>query len=153
MMIQHQEAIIQSFTQSDGYRMHYRLWGQPKGQDVVVLLHGGISHSAWQAPLGEEIAGKSDISFIAVDRRGSGLNTEKRGHLLSKEREIEDVVSFIRSLQDSYERIHLAGWCFGSQVAASCPSSAGTSRSRRPDRRATASARDASRRPRCRSGP
>jgi len=117
-MIQVQEAVIQTHTQSDGYQSHYRMWGQPKGNDVIVLLHGGISHSAWQAPLGEQIVSRSEISFIAVDRRGSGLNMVDRGHLPSKEREIEDMVSLIRSLKDSYTRIHLAGWCFGAQVAA-----------------------------------
>ncbi|AKG35461.1 alpha/beta fold hydrolase [Paenibacillus durus] len=116
-MIKFQEAVIQTHIQSDGYQTHYRLWGQSKGGDVIVLLHGGISHSAWQAPLGEGIVSKSEISFIAVDRRGSGLNLVNRGHLPSKEREIEDMVSFIRSLQGSYTRIHLAGWCFGAQVA------------------------------------
>jgi pimeloyl-ACP methyl ester carboxylesterase len=117
-MVKHQGAVIRAFTQSDGYKCHYRLWGQSEGNDVVVLLHGGISHSGWQEPLADAIVSKSEISFIALDRRGSGLNTEGRGHLLSKEREIEDVVSFIRSLQGSYSRIHLAGWCFGGQVAA-----------------------------------
>ncbi|MDR0268867.1 alpha/beta hydrolase, partial [Paenibacillus sp.] len=117
-MIQFLETVIQTHTQSDGYLTHYRLWGQPKGDDVIILLHGGISHSGWQAPLGEEIVSRSDLSFIAVDRRGSGLNTVNRGHLPSKEREIDDMVSFIRSLQGSYTRIHLAGWCFGAQVAA-----------------------------------
>lgn len=113
----YREAAVGTFTQSDGYRSHYRLWGRPGGNDVVVLLHGGISHSGWQAPLADAIVSTSQISFIALDRRGSGLNTENRGHLLSKEREIEDVVSFLRSLRDSYARIHLAGWCFGGQVA------------------------------------
>lgn len=117
-MIQVQDAVIQTHTQSDGYQTHTRLWGQPKGEDVIVLLHGGISHSAWQAPLAERIVSGSEISFLAVDRRGSGLNSVDRGHLPSKEREIEDMVSLIRSLQGSYTRIHMAGWCFGAQVAA-----------------------------------
>ena len=111
------EAVIGTHTQSDGYVSHYRLWGRPEGEDVVVLLHGGISHSGWQAPLGEAVASTSEISFVALDRRGSGLNREGRGHLLSKERELEDVVSFARSLEDSHARVHLAGWCFGGQVA------------------------------------
>ncbi|ARU60859.1 hypothetical protein CBW65_06930 [Tumebacillus avium] len=117
-MIQLQEAVVQTHTQSDGYQTHYRLWGKPNGEDAIILLHGGISHSAWQAPLAEGVVARTDLSFIAVDRRGSGLNSVDRGHLPSKEREIEDMVSLIRSLQGSYTRIHLAGWCFGAQVAA-----------------------------------
>ncbi|WP_025688703.1 alpha/beta hydrolase [Paenibacillus zanthoxyli] len=112
-----QQGLIRVHTQTDGYECRYRVWGKTEGDDVIVLLHGGISHSGWQAPLGEAIASSSEISFIAVDRRGSGLNKESRGDLVTKEREIEDVVSLIRSLQSSYTRIHLAGWCFGGQVA------------------------------------
>lgn len=111
------EPVISSYQQSDGYPSHFRRWGRPEGDDVVVLLHGGISHSGWQAPLGEAITSTSEITFIALDRRGSGLNTEGRGHLLSEEREIEDVTSFLGAMADSFGRIHLAGWCFGGQVA------------------------------------
>ncbi|WP_375772169.1 alpha/beta hydrolase [Archangium gephyra] len=111
------EPVISSYQQSDGYRSHFRRWGRPEGGDVVVLLHGGISHSGWQAPLGEALTSTSDITFIAMDRRGSGLNTEARGHLLSEERELEDVTSFLRDVAGSFHRVHLAGWCFGGLVA------------------------------------
>lgn len=110
-------AVVRTHTQSDGYASHYRLWGRPEGDDAIVLLHGGVSHSGWQAPLAEAVVAASDLSFLGLDRRGSGLNTESRGHLLTKEREIEDVVSFLESLRRSYARVHLAGWCFGGQVA------------------------------------
>jgi pimeloyl-ACP methyl ester carboxylesterase len=106
-----------TYQQSDGYLSHYRLWGHPESEDVVVLLHGGISHSGWQAPLAQEVVSSSDISFIGLDRRGSGLSTESRGHLPSPEREIEDIISFLRSLKSSFRRVHLAGWCFGGQIA------------------------------------
>jgi pimeloyl-ACP methyl ester carboxylesterase len=111
------EPTIGMHTQSDGYRSHYRRWGAPTGNDVVVLLHGGISHAEWQAPLAEAIVSSSDMTFIALDRRGSGLNSEHRGHLISEQREIDDIVSFLHSLTDSFTRIHMAGWCFGGQVA------------------------------------
>jgi pimeloyl-ACP methyl ester carboxylesterase len=54
---------------------------------------------------------------MALDRRGSGLNDEARGHLISEAREIEDVGSWLRSIAGSFTRVHLAGWCFGGQVA------------------------------------
>ncbi|MEV6328791.1 alpha/beta hydrolase [Streptomyces sp. NPDC051909] len=110
--------VIDTHRQSDGYLSHYRRWGSPAGEEVVVILHGGVSHAGWQAPLAEAVVGTSDLSFIALDRRGSGLNREGRGHLPSEAREIEDVVSFVRSLSGSYRRVHLAGWCFGGQIAA-----------------------------------
>ena len=55
-----------TYQQSDGYLSHYRLWGHPESEDVVVLLHGGISHSGWQAPLAQEVVSSSDISFIGL---------------------------------------------------------------------------------------
>lgn len=111
------EPVIGTHQHSDGYFAHYRRWGRSEGNDVVVYLHGGISHAGWQAPLGEAITSSSEVTFIALDRRGSGLNSEARGHLISEEREIEDITSFVKSLGGSFRRIHLGGWCFGAQVA------------------------------------
>ncbi|MHB1474458.1 MAG: alpha/beta hydrolase [Dermatophilaceae bacterium] len=106
-----------TFKQSDGYASHYRQWGAPDADEVIVILHGGVSHSLWQAPLAEAIVDSSDLGVVALDRRGSGLNQDSRGHLPSKEREIEDVVSVVRSLAGAHRRVHLAGWCFGAQIA------------------------------------
>lgn len=114
---QQTEQHIGTHEQSDGYASHYRRWGRAQGEDAVVLLHGGISHGGWQAPLADQVVATSDTTFFTLDRRGSGLNTEQRGHLLSAEREIEDIASFLRSLTGSFTRVHLAGWCFGGQIA------------------------------------
>lgn len=111
------ESAIHTHQQSDGYSSHYRRWGNAAGSDAIVLLHGGISHAGWQAPLGEAITSTSDISFFALDRRGSGLNQQHRGHLISEEREIEDILSVLGAIAGSFTRVHLAGWCFGGQVA------------------------------------
>ena len=35
---------------SDGYDIHYRLWGARTGSDVLVVLRGGMRQSAWQRP-------------------------------------------------------------------------------------------------------
>lgn len=110
-------ATIHTYTQSDGYISHYRLWGSANGADVVVMLHGGMSHSGWQEPLAEAIQAKSEVSFIAIDRRGSGLNIQDRGHMDSAERVINDVIEFLQFLHKSFSRVHLAGWCFGGQIA------------------------------------
>lgn len=115
--VQQTELHIGTHQQSDGYTSHFRRWGRPQGEDAVVLLHGGISHSGWQAPLAEQVVATSDTTFFALDRRGSGLNTEQRGHLPAVDTEIEDIASFLRSLTGSFTRVHLAGWCFGGQIA------------------------------------
>lgn len=112
------DGMVETIRQSDGYLSHYRRWGAADGDDVVVMLHGGVSHSAWQAPLGEALTTTHPVSFVALDRRGSGLNDERRGHLVSAEREIADVSALLDDLGSRFRRVHLAGWCFGAQVAA-----------------------------------
>lgn len=104
-------------TMSDGSDIHYRLWGADKGSDVLVVLHGGMSHSAWQRPLADAVRARSTLSVFAPDRRGCGLN-RGRGDLASAVRSIEDVVEHLRMLAGRFERIHLAGWCQGGQYAA-----------------------------------
>ncbi|MCX5846869.1 MAG: alpha/beta fold hydrolase [Deltaproteobacteria bacterium] len=101
----------------DKYKIHYRVWGKTEGENVVLILHGGMSHSGWQAPLANQLRSMSpDISVVAPDRRGCGLN-EKRGDLGSVQFVIEDVIKHIEFLKKSFKRIHLAGWCQGSQYA------------------------------------
>ncbi|HEU0198955.1 MAG TPA: alpha/beta fold hydrolase [Burkholderiaceae bacterium] len=102
---------------SDGYDIHYRLWGPERGSDVLVVLHGGMSHSAWQRPLANAVRARSEMTVFAPDRRGCGLNGA-RGDLASAERSIEDVIEHLRFLAGRFERIHLAGWCQGAQYAA-----------------------------------
>ncbi len=102
---------------SDGYTSHYRLWGPPSGKDVIIMLHGGMSHSEWQAPLARAIRSRSDLSFVATDRRGCGLNTADRGDLKSADIMFDDVVRQAAFFKKSFSRVHLAGWCQGCQFA------------------------------------
>jgi len=108
---------LQIQTMSDGYQVHYREWGPNTGSDVLVVLHGGMRHSAWQRPLAEAVRARSALTVFAPDRRGCGLNAG-RGDLESAERSIEDVVEHLRMLGGRFDRIHLAGWCQGGQYAA-----------------------------------
>ncbi|SCE41520.1 hypothetical protein GA0115240_159039 [Streptomyces sp. DvalAA-14] len=56
------EPLIGTHHQSDGYDSHYRHWGPASGEDAIVLLHGGISHSGWQGPLAERVTATSDAA-------------------------------------------------------------------------------------------
>ena len=100
----------------DGYDIHYRLWGPEAGDDVLVILHGGMSHSGWQYPLAQTLRANSSISVVAPDRRGCGLNAG-RGELGTMALVIQDVVEHLLNLKRSFKRIHLAGWCQGAQFA------------------------------------
>ncbi|MEV6722092.1 alpha/beta hydrolase [Streptomyces xanthochromogenes] len=119
MIVQTTLEDVHTFEQPDGYLTHYRIWGAESAADLVVMLHGGMSHSGWQAPLGVRLAElDADVAFAAVDLRGSGLNAV-RGHIPNGELAVADIALLLRSLKQSRPntRIHLAGWCFGAQVA------------------------------------
>ena len=106
---------IATIELSDGYVSHHRLWGAPTGKDVIIMLHGGMSHSEWQAPLAQAITVASDISFAAPDRRGCGLNNVDRGDLKSVDILFDDVIRYVAYFKESFNRVHLAGWCQGCQ--------------------------------------
>jgi alpha-beta hydrolase superfamily lysophospholipase len=100
---------LETFTSSDGYRWHYRKFtartdnGQPRGR--VIFIHGIQSHGGWYTRSCAEISGAGyEVYFL--DRRGSGLNTEKRGDMPSFRRVIDDFAEFIRFLpQDGLPKI------------------------------------------------
>ncbi|BCS94867.1 hypothetical protein DSLASN_04990 [Desulfoluna limicola] len=112
------EPRIKTLTMPDDYPIHYRVWGQEKGEDVILILHGGMSHSGWQAPLAKALRNRHDhLTVMAADRRGCGLNPI-RGDLGTMPQVIDDVVRHVELLQRSFSRVHLAGWCQGAQYAA-----------------------------------
>ena len=110
----------------DQYKIHYRRWGPPEGEEALLILHGGMSHSGWQAPLASGLRSiRPELTVFACDRRGCGLN-ERRGDLGSVHAVIDDVVQHIDFTGHSFKHVHLAGWCQGAQYAA-------VAASKRPD--------------------
>lgn len=108
---------IKFLDMTDKYRIHYRVWGKIEGEEAVVILHGGMGHSGWLAPLAKQLLSLApDITVVAPDRRGCGLN-ENRGNLVSVQSGIDDVEAHVEFLKRSFTRVHLAGWCQGSQYA------------------------------------
>lgn len=109
---------IATLAMPDGYPIHYRIWGEETGEDVVLILHGGMSHSGWQAPLARALQNRhGNITVMAPDRRGCGLN-DTRGDLGTVPKVIDDVVRHVAHLKGHFARVHLAGWCQGAQYAA-----------------------------------
>jgi pimeloyl-ACP methyl ester carboxylesterase len=120
---------IATLTMPDDYPVHYRVWGEEKGEDVILILHGGMSHSGWQAPLARALRRRNDnITVMAADRRGCGLNPN-RGDLGTLPQVIGDVVRHVEFLQGHFTRVHLTGWCQGAQYA----SIAAANLQRKPD--------------------
>jgi alpha-beta hydrolase superfamily lysophospholipase len=94
---------------SDGYPLHYRHWRpQSKPRAYVVALHGVQSHSGWFTySSGRLCADGFDVRFL--DRRGSGLNSTDRGHVVHADRLVNDVAQFLTGLQ--WERDREAPGC------------------------------------------
>jgi alpha-beta hydrolase superfamily lysophospholipase len=86
---------IASFTAGDGYRWHYRRFtppGPPRAR--VVYLHGIQSHGGWyQGSCTRLAAAGFLVDFL--DRRGSGLNQQARGHAPSYRRLLDDLAEFL----------------------------------------------------------
>lgn len=96
---------IRRFAASDGYRLHYRHWRTGSGQPLgyIVGLHGIQSHSGWYEYSSRRLAEAGfEVSFL--DRRGSGLNEDQRGHAPHCERLLNDVVQFLGDVRDRRNR-------------------------------------------------
>lgn len=93
------ECNIRQFTASDGYTFKYRHW-KPEAkvpQAYVVALHGIQSHSGWYQHSCQQFC-QAGIDVRFLDRRGSGLNDEKRGQTLHWERLTNDIRQFMDQL-------------------------------------------------------
>ncbi len=114
-------AQILSFPMSDGYPVHCRCWAPRVARGAVVLLHGIISHSGWYMETGNRLA-KAGFRVYAVDRRGSGLNSQDRGDVTTANRWIDDVLEVVEAIQGntpaSQPRPVLAGISWGGVLAA-----------------------------------
>lgn len=99
------ESGIREFTASDGYQLRYRFYPAretpPRG--YVVALHGIQSHAGWYEYSSQRLADAGyEVSFL--DRRGSGLNEQDRGHASHVDRLVNDVIQFLGEVQFHRER-------------------------------------------------
>lgn len=85
-------------TASDGYRWHFRKFSPPSAPiGRVIFLHGIQSHGGWYPRSCSQIAAAGyEVYFL--DRRGCGLNQEKRGDFPSFRRVLDDIAEFVKSL-------------------------------------------------------
>jgi acylglycerol lipase len=110
---------IRTFNASDGYPIHVALWrpsGPAKGQ--IVVLHGVQSHSGWYSLLGRTLAGAGYLTSFP-DRRGSGANSQDRGHARSARRLILDLAEWLEHLRAEQPALPtaLAGISWGGKLA------------------------------------
>lgn len=90
-----QQAEIDFFTASDGYRLHFRRF-RPRQPSVatIVALHGIQSHAGWYAASSHALC-EAGYEVFFLDRRGSGLNECLRGDAPHSDRLLNDVIQFL----------------------------------------------------------
>jgi len=92
-------------TASDGYVWHYRRFAPPDDPIArVIFMHGIQSHGGWYPRSCAQIAAAGYEVFF-LERRGCGLNTDKRGDFPSFRRVLDDIAEFIQSLPTNKPRL------------------------------------------------
>lgn len=114
-----------TYVASDGYELRYRHWptDQQLPRAMIVGVHGIQSHSGWYAYSCSRLA-EAGYDTYFLDRRGSGLNSERRGFAVHEDRLVNDVAQFLSGLRYEQQRrgipcpIVLMGVSWGGKLAA-----------------------------------
>ncbi len=112
------EPQIEWIKGSDAQQLACRVWrGQPD-LPVVVYLHGIEGHSQWFQNTAS-VLNQRGITVYAPDRRGSGLNSRDRGHLMSYKALLGDIEIILRTVAAQHigQAIFLIGNCWGGKPA------------------------------------
>lgn len=111
---------IDEFRASDGCLLKMRRWiptGEARG--AIVALHGIQSHSGWYHRSSQALCEAGwDVRFL--DRRGSGLNTQDRGHAAHADRLVHDAVQLlgaVRHERSADRPVVLLGLSWGGRLA------------------------------------
>jgi alpha-beta hydrolase superfamily lysophospholipase len=107
---------MEEIRYSDGYRGAARWW-HGGGRGAVLYMHGIQSHGGWF----EESAGalaEAGFDVLLADRRGSGLNQQKRGDVDDFQRWLDDQIELVDLLRDKTgeKRVHLMGVSWGGKL-------------------------------------
>jgi alpha-beta hydrolase superfamily lysophospholipase len=81
-------------TALDGVVIPYREWWRPKARAVILYLHGQGDHSGPFTAMGD-VLHEMGFNLYAHDHRGFGLSRERRGHIDSYERFIDDTLCML----------------------------------------------------------
>jgi alpha-beta hydrolase superfamily lysophospholipase len=113
------EATIETYQAADGYTLHWRHWlpnDVPKAR--VVVLHGIQSHSGWYLHSSARLC-EAGFEVCFLDRRGSGLNAEQRGHVDGFHVLLDDLVLFIsrKRVEEPRRPVILIGISWGGKLA------------------------------------
>lgn len=114
---------VSVFPASDGYRFYAHVTTPPASPvGRVVLLHGIRSHAGWYARTTSALAAAGyEVHFL--DRRGSGLNTARRGDAPNFRRLLLDVIEYLRHVRQTKAHLplFLGGISWGGKLALGVP--------------------------------
>ncbi len=104
---------------ADGYAAYARYWPAPAGSPAVLYFHGIQSHCGWYTETARAI-NAAGFAVLQPDRRGSGRNSQARGHADSPQQLIDDAMACVDELRrrSEAERVHLVGVSWGGKLAA-----------------------------------
>jgi alpha-beta hydrolase superfamily lysophospholipase len=104
------------YTASDGRRLAVRVWNAvdpPRAR--VVFLHGVASHGGWYTRSCHSL-NSVDFEVHFLDRRGSGVNLDRRGDVDRYETWIDDVAKYLAQIGKERPVI-LCGISWGGRLA------------------------------------
>ena len=110
---------LKSLLLLDGYRNSFYCWpGREHPTDCLLYLHGIESHAEWFTDSARAV---NDLGWPVVfpERRGSGQNSQNRGHAFSYKQLLTDVFCQFQYCRDHWPncRVHLAGVSWGGKLA------------------------------------
>jgi len=108
---------VVSIELADGYRGYGRLFESGCPRRAVLYLHGIQSHGGWFLRSCDFLR-RHDIMVLMPDRRGSGLNQEKRGHCDSYRQLLADVDCWADWLirRSGFKQIDMAAVSWGGKL-------------------------------------
>ncbi len=103
----------------DGYPAYARYWSGSKRNAAVLYLHGIQSHCGWYIETARAI-NEAGFAVLQPDRRGSGRNSQARGHADSAGQLVSDGHRYIAKLGElaETERVQVIGVSWGGKLAA-----------------------------------
>jgi alpha-beta hydrolase superfamily lysophospholipase len=114
---------LATFPASDGYRFYFRHYpaaGAPRAR--LVFVHGIRSHGGWYARSCAKLA-EAGFDVYFLDRRGSGLNTARRGDSPAFRRLLDDIAEFVQHLRSerAWLPVFVCGISWGGKLAVGLP--------------------------------
>lgn len=96
----------------DGYPLAYRTWHAHENPlATFVIANGMMSHSLWFRELAQRLV-EFRLHVVGADRRGSGLNSGRRGDAPSRPALLDDLRRILDQERNGAP-VYLAGWCWG----------------------------------------